>query len=88
MSLILSQQEAEDLLALEKHFLGTDHFCFPGLGGALRIPLHSMDRREEFNLDVTRGRILLTKNTFQARARKAVVLARLDMDGPPHRNPD
>jgi len=88
MSLILTQQEAEALLALEKHYLGTDHFAFPGLGGSLHIPLHSMGRREEFNLDVTRGRILLSKNTFQTRARKVVILARLDLDGPSHRNPD
>ena len=88
MSLILSQQEAEALLVLEKHYFGTDHFSFPGLGGSLSIPLHSFGRREEFNLDVTRGRILLSKNTFQTRARKVVILARLDLDGPSHRNPD
>ncbi|MBS3959524.1 MAG: hypothetical protein KGZ52_09005 [Xanthomonadaceae bacterium] len=84
----MTQQEADALLALEKHFLGSDRFDFPALGGALRIPLYSSDRREEFSLDITRGRILLAKNTFQTRARKAVILARLDLAGPPHRNPD
>ncbi len=88
MTILLTQQEADALLALEKHFLGNDRFAFPDLGGALRIPLHSSDRREEFSLDITRGRILLEKNTFQTRARKAVILARLDLAGPPHRNPD
>ena len=88
MTILLTQQEADSLLALEKHFLGNDRFEFPALGGALRIPLHSPDRREEFSLDITRGRILLEKNTFQTRARKAVILARLDLAGPPHRNPD
>ncbi len=39
-------------------------------------------------LDVTRSRIKLTKATFQNRVRQAVVLMRLDLDGPPHRNPD
>ena len=39
-------------------------------------------------LDVTRGQIKLTKATFQNRARAAIVLLRLDLDGPPHRNPD
>lgn len=34
------------------------------------------------------GYIALEKITFQTRARKAVVLVRLDIDGPPHRNPD
>lgn len=88
MTMLLTQQEADALLALEKHFLGDERFDFPSLGGSLRIPLHSSDRREEFSLDITRGRILLEKNTFQTRARKAVILARLDLAGPPHRNPD
>ncbi len=39
-------------------------------------------------LDVTRARIKLTKATFQNRARTAIVLMRLDLDGGPHRNPD
>jgi len=88
MTFALTQHEADTLLAMQKHYMGTDRFMFPGLGGSLRLLLHSIDRREEFNLDVTRGKILLSKNTFQMRARKAVILARLDIDGPPHRNPD
>lgn len=88
MSLILTQHEADALLELEKHYQGEERFFFPGLGGAIRIPLYSTDRREEFSLDITRGRIVLEKNTFQSRARKAVILARLDLGGPPHRNPD
>jgi len=39
-------------------------------------------------LDITRSQITLTKATFQNRARAAIVLMRLDLDGPPHRNPD
>lgn len=88
MSLLLTQQEADALFVLEKHYRGSGRFSFPSLGGALRIPLHSQDQREEFSLDVTRGRIELRKNTFQTRARKAVILARIDLGGPPHRNPD
>lgn len=88
MSLILTQQEADGLFKLAKHYQGADTHYFPGLGGALRISLLSEDRREEFNLDITRSRIVLAKNTFQTRARKAVILARLDLGGPPHRNPD
>lgn len=88
MSLFLTQQEADALLALEKHYIGKDRFSFPSTGGSLRIPLHSSDNREEFSLDITRGRIELRQNTFQARARKAVIMARIDISGPPHRNPD
>ena len=39
-------------------------------------------------LDVTRAQIKLTKATYQNRARQAIILMRLDLDGPPHRNPD
>lgn len=39
-------------------------------------------------LDVTRGQIKLSKATYQNRARVAIILLRLDIDGPPHRNPD
>jgi hypothetical protein len=88
MGLMLTQQEADALLVLEKHYIGPEHFSFPDLGGALRISLYSKDHREEFSLDVTRGKIELRKNTFQTRARKAVILARIDLGGPPHRNPD
>src|SRR5688500_3179493 len=88
MSLLLTQQEADALLSLEKHYIGSDRISSPSLGGTLRIPLYSSDHREEFCLDITRGRIKLCKNTFQARARKVVILARIDINGPPHRNPD
>jgi len=88
MTFTLMQHEADALLAMKKHYMGTERFSFPDLGGSLRLLLHSIDKREEFNLDVTRGKILLSKNTFQMRARRAVILARLDLDGPPHRNPD
>jgi len=37
---------------------------------------------------VTRAQIKLTKATYQNRARQAIILMRLDLDGPPHRNPD
>lgn len=39
-------------------------------------------------MDITRSQIKLTKATYQNRARQAIVLMRLDLDGPPHRNPD
>jgi uncharacterized protein DUF6978 len=50
--------------------------------------LISLDKRESFVLDATRAQIKLTKATFQNRARAAIILLRLDLDGPPHRNPD
>ena len=39
-------------------------------------------------LDVSRGRIDLTKGTYQNRSRQVIVLVRLDFGGQPHCNPD
>ncbi len=39
-------------------------------------------------LDINRGRINLDKVTYQNRARQVFPLVRLDLNGPPHRNPD
>jgi hypothetical protein len=84
----LTQQEAEALIALEKNRVDDSHWDYPGLGGAIRIPLVSSDKKENFFLDVTRGRIDLSKGTYQNRSRQTVVLLRLDFGGQPHRNPD
>ena len=73
---------------MEKQRVDDKQWFFPEPGGRLAIPLASLDKRENFMLDVTRGQIKLTKATYQNRARQAIVLMRLDLDGPPHRNPD
>lgn len=85
---MLTQQEADALLTLGKYDFSNGEYKFPYMGGSLRLSLHSMDKKETFNLDVTRGYVVLEKITFQTRARKAIVLVRLDIEGPPHRNPD
>ena len=57
-------------------------------GQKISLPLKSDDGRELFLLDLRRGRVELRKVTMQNRARQVVILARLDLHGPPHRNPD
>ncbi|MEW6754303.1 MAG: hypothetical protein AB1505_25465 [Candidatus Latescibacterota bacterium] len=84
----LTQAEADALIALRKHRVGSRPWDYPGLGGSISIPLVSADRREEFLLDASRGRIALAKGTYQNRARQVVVLVRLDFGGAPHQNPD
>jgi hypothetical protein len=84
----LTQSDADALLAMEKHRVDETPYDYPGLGGSLRIPLQSPDKRESFTLDVSRGQINLAKGTYQNRARSVVILARLDFGGAPHRNPD
>lgn len=61
---------------------------FPRSAVQSRFPLVCVNKRENFLLDITRGRINLKKATYQNRVRTVVILARLDIDGPPHENPD
>jgi hypothetical protein len=88
MGIFLTQQEADDLIDMEKHYSGKEVFAFPLYGGELCIPLHSSDNREEFIFDIWRGSISLKKNKFQTRARTSLILVRVDIGGSPHRNPD
>ena len=62
--------------------------AIPATGGRLSVELFSPDKRENFMLDITRAQIKISKATYQNRARQAIILMRLDLDGPPHRNPD
>lgn len=85
----ISQADADGLMAMEKQCVEEDKsWLFPAPGERLAIALASKDKRENFMLDITRAQIKLTKATYQNRARQAVILMRLDIDGAPHRNPD
>ena len=86
--IILTQADADALLAMEKLKADDTAYPYPSTGGALRIPLQSADRRESFTLDITRNQIRLSKGTYQNRARGVAILARVDFGGAPHRNPD
>jgi hypothetical protein len=83
----LTQAEADALNAMEKHRVNEDHGGFPVDGQLVVIPLYSPDRREQFLLDIGRGRIDLLKVKMHNRGRQVVVLVRLDLGGAPHRNP-
>ena len=82
----LTQEQADALIEMEKQRVDKKQWDFPVPGERLMIPLISPDKRENFMLDVTRAQIKLTKATYQNRARQAIILMRLDLDGPPHRN--
>jgi len=86
--LILTQAEADGLIAMQKRRTDDREWQYPGTGGSATVPLESIDGREDFLLDVHRARIDLVKGTYQNRARHVVVLVRLDFGGRPHRNPD
>lgn len=84
----ITQSEADALIQMEKRFVDDKDWIFPAAGQRIALELTSVDRRENFMLDVTRAQIKLTKATYQNRARQAIILLRLDLDGAPHRNPD
>lgn len=88
VSSYLTQQEADALRVMHKYYMGIGVFNFPDMGGKLAIPLHSHDKKEEFLLDISRGRLAIYKHTLQNRTRKTIVLVRLDIGGSPHCNPD
>lgn len=84
----LTQVEADTLIATPKVRADDNAWSYPGTGGSLIIPLTSEDRRENFLLDIARGRIELRKGKYQMRGHQIIVLVRLDFGGAPHRNPD
>ena len=84
----LTQAEADTLIQMEKHRADDARSVFPMGGRSLTVALNSPDRHEQFFLDVSRGSIRLEKVKMQTRARQVVILARVDLAGAPHRNPD
>jgi hypothetical protein len=84
----LTQEEANSLLFSPKVFVEQSPLEF-----SLTEPmdyeraLRSMDRREEFLITVERGVRNRLRLKYQTRARKIIILARLDYRGRRHRNP-
>jgi len=85
---MLTQSEADALITLPKIKNSNDNYDFPLPGDFLNIPIISQDEQENFLIDISRGRILLTKCTYQERYQTIFILIRLDLDGPPHTNPE
>ncbi len=84
----LTQAEADALIAMEKQRADDEYRHYPETGGSVCVPLVSADRRENFLLDIERGAIDVARIKYQNRARQVVVLYRLELGGPTHRNPD
>lgn len=84
----LTQAEANALIGMEKRRVNENRWDFAFPGSSLRIPMTSIDGREDFLLDLSRARINVAKQKFQCRGRQVIVLVRLDLGGSPHRNPD
>ena len=85
---ILTQEEAQALIDMEKHKSDNKIYRLPHLGEGLCIPLISANRRERFSLDVDRGSYSILAIKYQTRARNVVPLIRLEIQRRPHTNPD
>jgi hypothetical protein len=85
---MLTQSAADALIKLPKIKNSDDSYAFPFPGDFLKIPIISQDEQENFLIDISRGRILLTQCTYQERYQTVIILIRLDVDGPPHTNPE
>ena len=70
MSVNLSQAEADALIAAAKRRADDEERNFPSPGDRLVIPLVSIDKREDFLLDITRLQISVAKITHQNRRGK------------------
>jgi uncharacterized protein len=79
----LTQAEADALLQMPKEFVDSDPMEFSQTQPMNydRL-LQSVDRREQFLLTVERGQRKRIRLKYQTRARKVIVLARLDLNGP------
>jgi hypothetical protein len=86
---MLTQAQADHLLALLKVLVERGTISFPEPGSGKQLDVKSQDGKEAFLIDVNRrGKIKVSKCTYQERYEVADVLLRLDIDGPPHENPD
>ena len=84
---MLTQQEADFLIAMKKAFIKPMTISIP-TGTDQTHDLVGENNREIFQLDLWRGTIRLSKVKFQTRGRSIIVLVRLDINGSPHTNPD
>ena len=71
MSLDLTQSEADNSIGLEKQRVSDDAHAMPEPGARLELELVAAMSHERFQLDINRGRIKLSKVTFQNRWRQA-----------------
>lgn len=86
----LVQSEADSLRTMPKRLTkaARPEFGMPQAGEGMTFQLESLDGRTAFLIDVNRrGKIKLTRCSYLERYRVVDILARLDIDGPPHTNP-
>ena len=84
---MLAGDEARSLLNKDKIFVD-DAQIILSAGARDARELESVDREDAFMLDYYRGSLKLSKLRHQLRNQTTIILVRLDINGPPHTNPD
>ncbi|NGP59866.1 hypothetical protein FLT15_16290 [Paenibacillus thiaminolyticus] len=84
---MLSQLEADRLIELVKSLVKNQQILLPSPGNKMQLDAQS-HKNEKFIIDIRRGRVKISKASFQTRYKNSIPLIRLDVDGPDHPNPD
>lgn len=85
---MISQHEADELLAMKKIVIAPKSMHLPKRGDKTSWDLESNDGSERFIIDVWRGKIEIARYSVNHRFRKSFVLARVCVNNAPHMNPD
>ena len=85
----MTDERFQELMRLEKSFVKSD-IVLPANNENVAFDVKSISTRDEFFLDIDRrGKIELSKFKLQNRyAKTKLPLVRIDIDSPPHTNPD
>ncbi len=85
---MLSQAEADVLISSLKKLTNSEHIVeFPQPGKKLLLECED-GNNNKYTIDVNRGRLKPQKSTYQTRHNKSTILLRVDIEGPPHVNPN
>nr|WP_302684648.1 hypothetical protein [uncultured Dialister sp.] len=84
---LLSNTDFLKLFGEEKLFEDTNAI-FPAENESVSLPAVGISTKEKYLMDINRKRCTLTRITYQQRAKKTILMLRLDIDTKPHKNPD
>lgn len=86
----LSQEIVEELISCIKNLLHSEDIIYlPSLGTSKELEAISTINSYKYIIDINRkGSINISKCTYQLRYNKNIPLIRIDLGGPPHKNPN
>ena len=86
---MLVQDDFDILMGSSKYFNDNSAIIIPDNGGKINRYIYSENSKDQFVLNIERGRIDLRKVKYQTRDKSTnTVLLRIDTKGPRHLNPD